>query len=413
MMTLCSRGGSSAALAAALALASPILPAAAQEMPTFQPDDPAAAPEVRLPRTAPSGGPARAEIFRAERPGRAERPARPRTEPIAAPQPAYSPPAYSPPARIDPDVEAVADLADRAGGDRRGGRAGGGFGGQVRASGPAAEPAPAPGADRQGTRGGWRGGEVRDDGDIWRGQRGQDRSRTWQRDRTQAPVFERQQQEWQSRRRDQSVIGQSTVTTTDRGTGRGTDWQQGRRDGWGDTPRDETRRDGWQDRGRSDWRGGNRSDWRSNHWRADRRDDWRADRRDDWRRGDRRNWRHDDWRWGWNGRPGWDNRDFRRWDNRWRSNRAYDWNLYRRANRFIFHPGPYFAPYRSHRYSPLSIGFYLDSLFFQPRFFINNPWSYRLPPAYGPYQWVRYYDDVVLVDIYTGEVVDVLYNFFW
>jgi len=26
---------------------------------------------------------------------------------------------------------------------------------------------------------------------------------------------------------------------------------------------------------------------------------------------------------------------------------------------------------------------------------------------------VRYYDDVVLVDTYTGEVVDVIYDFFW
>ena len=32
---------------------------------------------------------------------------------------------------------------------------------------------------------------------------------------------------------------------------------------------------------------------------------------------------------------------------------------------------------------------------------------------YGPYRWVRYYDDAVLVDIYSGEVVDVINNFFW
>ena len=72
-----------------------------------------------------------------------------------------------------------------------------------------------------------------------------------------------------------------------------------------------------------------------------------------------------------------------------------------------------FAPFRAHRYSRLNQGFFLDSLFFQPRFFINDPWAYRLPPVYGPYQWVRYYDDVVLVDIYTGEVVDVIHDFFW
>ena len=32
---------------------------------------------------------------------------------------------------------------------------------------------------------------------------------------------------------------------------------------------------------------------------------------------------------------------------------------------------------------------------------------------HGPYRWVRYYDDVLLVDIYSGEVVDVIYDFFW
>ena len=31
----------------------------------------------------------------------------------------------------------------------------------------------------------------------------------------------------------------------------------------------------------------------------------------------------------------------------------------------------------------------------------------------GPYRWVRYYDDALLVDIYSGEVVDVIYDFFW
>ena len=36
-----------------------------------------------------------------------------------------------------------------------------------------------------------------------------------------------------------------------------------------------------------------------------------------------------------------------------------------------------------------------------------------LPEVWGPYRWVRYYDDVMLVDIYTGQVVDVIYNFFW
>ena len=57
--------------------------------------------------------------------------------------------------------------------------------------------------------------------------------------------------------------------------------------------------------------------------------------------------------------------------------------------------------------------FTLGSLFYSQRYWINDPWYYRLPPAYGDYRWVRYYDDALLVDVYSGRVVDVIYDFFW
>ena len=79
----------------------------------------------------------------------------------------------------------------------------------------------------------------------------------------------------------------------------------------------------------------------------------------------------------------------------------------------VFHIGTYYSPYRNYRYHRLNIGFFLDSLFFGSRYWIDDPWRYRLPEVYGPYRWVRYYDDVLLVDIYSGEVVDVIYDFFW
>ena len=74
--------------------------------------------------------------------------------------------------------------------------------------------------------------------------------------------------------------------------------------------------------------------------------------------------------------------------------------------------GRYYSPYRNYSYRRFNVGFYLDSLFFSSRYYINDPYQYRLPDVYGPYRWVRYYDDVALVDIYTGEVVDVIYDFF-
>ena len=71
------------------------------------------------------------------------------------------------------------------------------------------------------------------------------------------------------------------------------------------------------------------------------------------------------------------------------------------------------APVRGWNYRRLGIGFTLGAPFFASSFWINDPWAYRLPPAYGQYRWVRYYGDVLLVDIYTGQVVDVINDFFW
>ena len=103
----------------------------------------------------------------------------------------------------------------------------------------------------------------------------------------------------------------------------------------------------------------------------------------------------------------------RRWDNRWRHDNRYDWHNYRRSHPTYFRVGTYYAPYRNYSYRRVTVGFFLDSLFFGDRYWINDPWQYRLPDVYGPYRWVRYYDDAVLVDIYSGEVVDVINNFFW
>jgi len=101
------------------------------------------------------------------------------------------------------------------------------------------------------------------------------------------------------------------------------------------------------------------------------------------------------------------------WNHGWRQDHRYDWRDYRSANRNAFRVGRYYAPYRDYSYNRLGIGFYLQPLFFSSDYWIADPWDYRLPPAYGPYRWVRYYNDVLLVNIYTGQVADVIYDFFW
>lgn len=133
----------------------------------------------------------------------------------------------------------------------------------------------------------------------------------------------------------------------------------------------------------------------------DDRRDWRNNRND---RNDR-NWR--------DGRRGDDRNRRGNWNRGWRNDNRYNWSSWRNQNRNRFHLSPYYSPYRSWRYQRFSIGLFLDSLFYDQRYWIGDPWEYRLPPAPYGTQWVRYYDDVILVDIYTGEVIDVIYDFFW
>jgi hypothetical protein len=174
-------------------------------------------------------------------------------------------------------------------------------------------------------------------------------------------------------------------------------------------------------------RGDDRRDYRGDAGRNDnaRNDNERRDSaRDNDRRGNGYNgYRGNDGRGGnvqvWRG--GQQARDYGRggydrpaWRNEWRVDRRYDWRNYRDQNRRLFH-APRYVPPRNYGwgYRAFSVGFRLDPYFFAPTYWLDNPWDYRLPPAYGPYRWVRYYNDVLLVDIETGEVVDVIRDFFW
>jgi len=102
----------------------------------------------------------------------------------------------------------------------------------------------------------------------------------------------------------------------------------------------------------------------------------------------------------------------RHWSNHWRSDGRYDWRRHRHQHHSLFRLGNYWDPY-GYRYRNFSIGFSLWPSYYGSRFWLNDPWQYRLPPTYGPYRWIRYYDDALLVNIYTGQVVDVERNFFW
>lgn len=128
--------------------------------------------------------------------------------------------------------------------------------------------------------------------------------------------------------------------------------------------------------------------------RDDRRDNWRDNRRDD-NRFEYQGRRHD------------------RWNNNWRNDRRYNYSSYRASNRDRYRGTRYYAPHRGHNYRRFSIGFSIGAPYYASNYWINDPSYYRLPPAYGPYRWVRYYDDVLLIDVRNGYVVDVIHSFFW
>lgn len=190
----------------------------------------------------------------------------------------------------------------------------------------------------------------------------------------------------------------------------------------------------YNERRRQQLNDGNRAAQQEN-WRnrrgATASDPWNVRSDPEWRRqnGDTRRW-NDDNRQGWNGnRNTWNtnNRNTRNtwnndrrgygqnqsWNRGWRNDNRYDWRGYRSSNRNVYRLGSYYAPSRNYSYRRLNSGFFLDSMFFSDRYWINDPWQYRLPEADGPYRWIRYYDDVLLVDTYSGEVVDVIHDFFW
>ena len=102
----------------------------------------------------------------------------------------------------------------------------------------------------------------------------------------------------------------------------------------------------------------------------------------------------------------------RRWTSDWRHDRRYDWRDWRHRHRNRFHLGFYFDPF-GWDYFRYGIGWRLWPSYYRSSYWLHDPWQYRLPPAYGPYRWIRYHNDALLVNIYTGNVVDVIYDFFW
>lgn len=89
-----------------------------------------------------------------------------------------------------------------------------------------------------------------------------------------------------------------------------------------------------------------------------------------------------------------------------------DWRDYRQSHRDVYRRPAYVGP-RGYAYRPVTPGYRFAPAYYSQRYVIADPYRYRLPAAAGPNRWVRYGNDVVLVNVRTGRVLEVHNRFFW
>lgn len=89
-----------------------------------------------------------------------------------------------------------------------------------------------------------------------------------------------------------------------------------------------------------------------------------------------------------------------------------DWRDFRRSHRDVYHRPAYRGP-RGWRYRPIAVGHRFAPVYYGRNYWVNDWATYRLPRP-GAYQrWVRYGNDVVLVNTRNGRVIAVHNGFFW
>jgi hypothetical protein len=81
-----------------------------------------------------------------------------------------------------------------------------------------------------------------------------------------------------------------------------------------------------------------------------------------------------------------------------------------------FHPVPFARPWiypPGYGYRRWGIGMVLPPLFLVPTYYYADYAGLGLPPPEPGFQWVQYGPDLVLVNVATGQVVDVAYGVFY
>jgi len=99
------------------------------------------------------------------------------------------------------------------------------------------------------------------------------------------------------------------------------------------------------------------------------------------------------------------------WNRDWRNDRRYDWRRYRDHHRSRFHLGFYIDPF-GWGYQPFDIGYRMWPAYYGNQYWLD-PAQYGLPYPPPGAEWIRYYNDALLIDTYTGTVIDSIPGFFW
>ena len=99
------------------------------------------------------------------------------------------------------------------------------------------------------------------------------------------------------------------------------------------------------------------------------------------------------------------------WNTNWRNDSRYDWRRFRDHHRSRFHLGFFIDPF-GWGYQPFDIGYRLWPAYYGDQYLID-PGYYGLPYPPPGTVWIRYFNDALLVDTYTGTIVDLIPGFFW
>lgn len=89
-----------------------------------------------------------------------------------------------------------------------------------------------------------------------------------------------------------------------------------------------------------------------------------------------------------------------------------EWQDHRKANRNLYKKKAYVAP-KGYKYKAVKVGAKLDRPLYAKPYWVTNYSTYRLPKLSKNLNYIRYGNDVLVVNMTNGRVTRVYDNFFW